>query len=187
MNRKNFVMVVLAAAAGVVPTVVRAAQPCPPPLVTVSGGTSATTNCPAATGSSYSTTFSSKEKPINEGGMWVNGKSTGGKWNDVQTIVGRAYGTALMDVERYADNVAHLAGAYARVHFALPADGPVRVRIFDAAGRLVRQMDQAFTAGNREFVWDGADESGSPAPSGILFYEVTAAGVKKTSRIVRLP
>ena len=54
-------------------------------------------------------------------------------------------------------------------------------------GRLVRQMDQTFTAGNREFVWDGADESGSPAPSGILFYEVTAAGVKKTSRIVRLP
>ena len=73
------------------------------------------------------------------------------------------------------------------LRFALPADGPVRVRIFDAAGRLVRQMDQAFTAGNREFVWDGADESGSPAPSGILFYEVTAAGVKKTSRIVRLP
>ncbi|MFO1272319.1 MAG: hypothetical protein U1F50_11690 [Rubrivivax sp.] len=118
MNRKNFVMVVLAAAAGVVPTVVRAAQPCPPPLVTVSGGTSATTNCPAATGSSYSTTFSSKEKPINEGGMWVNGKSTGGKWNDVQTIVGRAYGTALMDVERYADNVAHLTTSFTANQYA---------------------------------------------------------------------
>ncbi len=73
------------------------------------------------------------------------------------------------------------------LRFALPADGPVSLRIYDTAGRLVRQMNQSFAAGNREFVWDGADEAGSPAPTGILFYEVTAAGVKKTSRLVRLP
>jgi flagellar hook assembly protein FlgD len=73
------------------------------------------------------------------------------------------------------------------LRFALPHGGPVRVRIFDTAGRLVRQMEQTFAAGDREFVWDGADESGEPAPSGILFYEVTANGLRRTSRIVRMP
>lgn len=73
------------------------------------------------------------------------------------------------------------------LRFALPADGPVRLRIYDTAGRLVRQMERTFAAGEREFAWDGADEAGNPAPSGVLFYEVTAAGVKQTSRLVRLP
>jgi len=69
----------------------RAATPCPPPQVSVAGGTTVTTTCPSSTGSSYSTSFAATENPLSEGGKWTNGKAVGINWNNVQSVPGKAY------------------------------------------------------------------------------------------------
>jgi len=75
----------------------------------------------------------------------------------------------------------------AALRFVLPRAGDVGVRIFDAAGRLVRHMDRAFPAGLNEIAWDGRDDAGRPVPSGILFYEVRSGGLRQTMKVVRTP
>lgn len=92
--------------AGVVlPRFGRAAEPCPPPQVSVSGGTSATTNCTITTGRSYSTSFALTENPISEGGVWSKAATS---WKNVRTTGGRAHGSAYTD--NYDDAYAILSG-----------------------------------------------------------------------------
>lgn len=72
------------------------------------------------------------------------------------------------------------------IRFALPHDAHVRVRIFDAAGRLVRNLDGNFAAGRQELQWDGRDTLGHDAPNGVLFLSITANGAMRTGKIVRM-
>lgn len=53
-------------------------------------------------------------------------------------------------------------------------DGPVRVEIVDASGRMVRRFEQAGGAGARSWTWDGRDASGRMAAPG--WYRVRATG-----------
>jgi len=121
MRRRQFTMASAILAAALIPVMARAAQPCPPPVVAVSGGTSASTSCPTSTGTGYSTTFALAENPISEGGIWVTGKATGLSWNNVRTAPGKAYGAALVTAEgltRYADPIAHLRTSFTPNQFA---------------------------------------------------------------------
>ena len=70
--------------------------------------------------------------------------------------------------------------------FSTRATGPVGVRVFDAGGRLIRKLDQHLTAGSHEIRWDGRDERGREVASGLLFYEITADGARRSGRMVRL-
>jgi hypothetical protein len=58
----------------------------------------------------YSTSFPLAENPISEGGIWVNGRTTGLDWYDVETTTGKAFGTVAPD--GYADPTAVLNGAW---------------------------------------------------------------------------
>jgi hypothetical protein len=54
--------------------------------------------------------------------------------------------------------------------FTLSEPGPVEVRLFDVAGRLVRTLaDRATGAGEHQVRWDGRSESGRRLSSGIYF------------------
>jgi hypothetical protein len=64
----------------------------------------------------YTTSFTATENPISEGGKWVNGKTTGLDWNDVQTIPGRAYGASI--VGGYDDDIAVLTTAFGANQYA---------------------------------------------------------------------
>ncbi len=70
--------------------------------------------------------------------------------------------------------------------FSTRAAGDVGIRVFDVNGRMIRKLDQRVTAGPHELQWDGRDDQGRPVPSGILFYEVTADGARRSGRMVRL-
>jgi hypothetical protein len=72
------------------------------------------------------------------------------------------------------------------IRFVTPGAGPVAIRVFDAAGRLVRRLDDHLAAGPHEVRWDGRDEEGRAVPSGVLFYEVSANGTRLKGRMVRL-
>jgi hypothetical protein len=67
-----------------------------------------------------------------------------------------------------------------------PKEGAVGIRIFDASGRLVRRLDRSLPVGTHEIRWDGRDDRGGNAPSGVLFYQVTAGGVRETRKFIRL-
>jgi hypothetical protein len=73
------------------------------------------------------------------------------------------------------------------LRFSLPAAGEANLRIYDAAGRLVRRLERYAPAGPNEIEWDGRDQAGQRAPSGVLFYEIRAGALRESRKAVRLP
>jgi hypothetical protein len=74
--------------------------------------------------------------------------------------------------------------------FRSSVGGAIRVRLFDARGRLVRVLDGGGAAGvgasggYAEISFDGRDESGRPLRSGIYFYRVESGEGEATGRLV---
>ena len=61
------------------------------------------------------------------------------------------------------------------ISFSLPADGKVKLEIFDARGRLVRTLlDEMRQAGDHRVVWDGRDGKEHPSAAGVYFYRLTS-------------
>lgn len=69
-----------------------------------------------------------------------------------------------------------------------PRSGPLRVQVFDSAGRLVRTLADRTTAeaGFMDLPLDGRGQNGGRLPSGIYFYKVMTAEGEATGRIVIL-
>ncbi len=72
------------------------------------------------------------------------------------------------------------------LRFSMPVAGGAEVRIYDTAGRLVRQLDRVAPAGPNVIEWDGRDAAGQSAPSGVLFYEIRAGGMRQSRKAVHL-
>jgi hypothetical protein len=70
----------------------------------------------------------------------------------------------------------------------LPTETAATIRILDVTGRVVRTLSQGATmsAGEHAIVWDGRDEAGAVAASGVYFARVEAAGITASARCVRL-
>jgi len=69
------------------------------------------------------------------------------------------------------------------LELAMPERGSVDVRIHDARGRLVRRVAQGeYAPGRHPVAWDGRDESGATAASGIYFARMTVRGRSYVSR-----
>jgi hypothetical protein len=73
-----------------------------------------------------------------------------------------------------------------RIVFDLQRQGPVSLRIYDVAGRLVRTLlDEVRPAGfAHTVIWDGRNASGVRVPSGVYFYSVLAADFESTRKLV---
>jgi hypothetical protein len=71
--------------------------------------------------------------------------------------------------------------------FRAGAGGAIRVRLFDARGRLVRALTSGASAGGgayAEIPFDGRDEQGRSLPSGIYFYRVDSGTGEAAGRLV---
>ena len=74
-----------------------------------------------------------------------------------------------------------------KISFVLPAKEQVRLTIYDVRGRLVRRLlDEEMPPGFKEVLWDGRDERGGRASSGVYFYELRAAKDMLTRKMVLL-
>jgi hypothetical protein len=74
-----------------------------------------------------------------------------------------------------------------RIAFGLAAPANVSLRIYDAAGRLVRVLAEgARPAGNYSELWDGRDARGAAVASGIYFYRLTAGAFSETRKMALL-
>ena len=56
------------------------------------------------------------ENPINQGGMWINGKAVGVNWNDAQTVPGKAYAAGF--ATGYNDPIAVLNTSFTANQYA---------------------------------------------------------------------
>lgn len=65
------------------------------------------------------------------------------------------------------------------IRYSIERAGRVRLAVYDVAGALVRTLvdgEQAPAPGGLSVVWDGANNAGVPAASGVYFYRLTAPG-----------
>jgi hypothetical protein len=75
-----------------------------------------------------------------------------------------------------------------RIRAALPGMGRAILRIYDVAGRKLRELSVAAGAGDvaLEFAWDGRDSGGRPAPSGVYTYRIEREGRQLSGRMTKL-
>lgn len=74
-----------------------------------------------------------------------------------------------------------------RIRFDLAEATRARVAIYDAAGRSVRVLvDGDFAPGSYQTIWDGRDDAGRPAGSGIYFYKLETGGYSESRRLTIL-
>lgn len=124
MKRREFI---LGSAGALVPALSGAQLPCMPPLVAVTDGGSATTECRAVTADRYVTDFAVTENPLSEGGRWVCGKAVGLDWNNPLSASGRAVASVRSGASgsRYDDSIAHLSRSLVAVGENQYAQGTV--------------------------------------------------------------
>ncbi len=70
------------------------------------------------------------------------------------------------------------------IKYDLPEIGPVRLSVFDVAGRLVRTLvDESVAQGRHEAVWDGRDSSGREVGSGSYLARLEFGGKVEAVRM----
>jgi hypothetical protein len=75
-----------------------------------------------------------------------------------------------------------------RIRFRTAAAGQADLRVYDAAGRLVRVLAaRALPVGAHELPWDGRDEARRRVPGGVYYYRLTAPGVEAAGRVAVIP
>ena len=73
------------------------------------------------------------------------------------------------------------------IEFELAVRGPVRLSIYDAGGRLVRDLvDGTRSAGPHDVAWNGKDRAGSTVSSGMYFVRLESDGKITSKKIVLL-
>lgn len=90
-------------------------------------------------------------------------------------------------LEQNRPNPFHPEMGSTAIAFALARPGRATLRIFDAAGRSVRQvMDETLGVGEHITQWDGRNERGEETGSGIYYYRLNAGEFSKTRALVKL-
>lgn len=101
--------------------------------------------------------------------IWVRGE-------DVPPVV-----TALRPVVPNPSNPA------STILYSLAMDGPVRIVIYDLAGRLVRTLvDRQETRGNHSATWSGTDDHGRAVSSGVYLVQMQAGVERRTRKFMLL-
>ena len=73
------------------------------------------------------------------------------------------------------------------VDFSLANSGRVRIAVYDVRGSLVhRLVDETMPAGSHQARWNGTDEKGLPASSGVYFVRMIAGSYQEVRKIVML-
>ncbi|MCH5375211.1 MAG: T9SS type A sorting domain-containing protein, partial [Planctomycetes bacterium] len=73
------------------------------------------------------------------------------------------------------------------IRFTLESSGHVAVRVYDAGGRLVRTLsDESMPAGRHSLSWNGRDNAGRQAATGVYFVHMRAGSYEATKKIVLL-
>ena len=73
------------------------------------------------------------------------------------------------------------------ISYSVKQDGNVNISIYNIKGQLVKTLvNNRKVVGNYKAVWNGCDNKGKKATSGIYFYRMTTTGYCKTSKMIML-
>lgn len=72
------------------------------------------------------------------------------------------------------------------ITWAMARSGRLELKVFDLRGRLVRTLHDGRAAATGSVVWDGTDDRGGAAASGVYFYEAVGAGERTVGKMTLL-
>ncbi len=99
----------------------------------------------------------------------------------VSDVAGRSLGLSLQQ------NYPNPFNPSTTIAFETPANGHVRLDVFDVRGQLVRHLvDESMPAGAHSIVWDGRASDGNVARSGVYFCRLEANGRSEARKMVIL-
>ncbi len=71
------------------------------------------------------------------------------------------------------------------ISFSIPRGGHVSLDVLNILGQRVNTLvDENYPAGTHEVMWDGKDNNGSPAATGIYFYRITSNEFTSTRKML---
>ncbi len=71
------------------------------------------------------------------------------------------------------------------IFYEIPVPGRVNVRIYDAAGRLVRTLvDDETSPGNHRTIWDGKGDDGPGVRDGVYFCKLSVGRLESTAKLI---
>jgi flagellar hook assembly protein FlgD len=77
--------------------------------------------------------------------------------------------------------------AETELKFELARAGDVRIRVFDASGRLVRVLKTGdMDRGSHTAIWNGRDDDGRSVARGVYYARLESGGVSATRKLVFL-
>jgi flagellar hook assembly protein FlgD len=85
------------------------------------------------------------------------------------------------------DNYPNPFNPQTTIYYTLPEPGRVQLEIFNVGGALIRTLvDETQAAGERLKIWDGRDDHGRAASSGVYFYRLRTGNESVAKRMVLL-
>jgi len=74
-----------------------------------------------------------------------------------------------------------------RIGYTLESAGNISISVYDVSGRHIRDLARGYrTEGYHEVIWNGRDDAGRPAASGLYFYQLRVSGAVETRKMVLL-
>lgn len=102
---------------------------------------------------------------------------------DPATVSAEDPAELVFDLSTLSTNPFH---GQASLRYSIPEDSRTELSVFDVAGRRVKSLVQeSMKAGSYTAVWDGLDEEGVAAPSGIYFARLRAGSEERRIKLVR--
>jgi len=84
-------------------------------------------------------------------------------------------------------NVPNPFNPVTRIGFDLPRPSRVRLAIYNVKGELVATLiDGQMSEGRKEAIWNGTNDNGVKASSGVYFYRITAGDFTQTKKMILL-
>lgn len=128
--------------------------------------------------------FASRESLMRSAIDWLNGTTAVAEEENTHDIPTRFTLSASYPNPLHAG----LNGAATVIRYQLPPEQfaqKVTLRVYDVLGRVVRTLvDAPYQAGQFSAQWNGIDEQGNPAVSGVYFYKLEAGAQQVVRKLV---
>ncbi len=113
---------------------------------------------------------------------------------NIMEYFGKAAGGSGTGVDEQYTLANRLARAYPNpfnpattIEYSVAAEGRVTLRVYDLAGRVVRTLvDETVKPGEHAVIWNGTNDSGERAASGVYFLRMETGGFSSARKLVLL-
>jgi hypothetical protein len=119
---------------------------------------------------------------IESGGFW-----SWSPWGEVVGVEDEAWSDPLPDRFELSQNYPNPFNPETRIRYRLPQTAHVDLSVYNVMGQVVcRLVDRQQAAGEHVIIWNGRDEAGRPAASGIYFYRLVSGEFHQTRKMLLL-